>query len=136
MLEDSKRVLEIEFFVHNGGAVGLHAVVGQVFLFSREKVRMRSRLREVPESKDRECDCTTTLHNEEVAPIGKISRLDLEHTESEEPRKRGGNALGGVEQGKAAGEFVAAVESVVIQVPTRAIMRAQRAIWCGTYVVR
>lgn len=46
---------------------------------------MRSRLREIPESEDREGDCATAFHDEEVAPVGQGARVDLEHTECEEP---------------------------------------------------
>lgn len=40
LFKDGKRVLEIELLIDNGGAVGLHAVVGQIFLLLREEMRM------------------------------------------------------------------------------------------------
>ena len=52
VLEYSKRVFEIEFLVDDGGAVGLHAIVGEVFLLLGEKASIRSRLRKVPEGEE------------------------------------------------------------------------------------
>lgn len=49
VLEYSERVFEIELFVNDGGAVGLHAIVGEVFLLLGEEASIRSRLRKVPE---------------------------------------------------------------------------------------
>ena len=50
VLKYSKRVFEIELLVDDGGAIGLHAIVGEVFLSLGEEVSSRSRLRKVPES--------------------------------------------------------------------------------------
>ena len=64
---------------------------------------LRSRLWEIPERKDRESDCATALHDEEVAPVGQGARFDLKHAEREEPSERRGDALRGIEEGEAAG---------------------------------
>ena len=50
LFEDFERISEVELFIHNGRAVGLHAVVGQILLLLREEMRMRSGLWKIPES--------------------------------------------------------------------------------------
>ena len=69
MFEDGERIPEVEFFVDDGGAVSLHAVVGQVFFLLGEEVRLRSGLWEVPEREDGESNRATAFHDEQVAPI-------------------------------------------------------------------
>lgn len=112
LFENGDGVSEVELFVDDGRAVRLHAVVGEVLFLLGEEVRLRRRLREVPESEEREGDGAATLHDKEIAPVCQGAGFDLEHAKSEKTSEGGSDALGGVENGEAAGEFVAAVEAV------------------------
>ena len=120
LFEDEEGVFEVELLVDDGGAVGLHAVVGEVFLLPGEETRVRSGLGEVPEGEEREGDGAAAFHDEEVAPVCQGARFDLEHAECEEPGEGRGDALGRVEDGETAGQFIAAVEPVIHKMPTRA----------------
>ena len=99
MLEYGKRVSKVELLVDDGGAVGLHAIVGEVFLLLGEEASIRSRLRQVPEGEKGEGHRAAAFHDEQITPIGQITRFDLEHAECEEASEGGGDALGGIEDG-------------------------------------
>lgn len=111
MPENGETVLQVEFFVDDRAGIDLHAVVGQGFFGRGEEAGGGGRLRQVGVGEEGEEDGAAAFDDEEVAPVGEGAGVDVEDAEGEQTREGGGDGLGGVEEGEAAGEFAAAVEA-------------------------
>ena len=115
MFEDGEGIPQVKFLIDDGGGVGLDAVVCEVFFGLGEEAGGGGGLGQVPEGEEGEGDGAAAFDDEEVAPVGQVAGFDLEDAEGEEASEGGGDALGGVEEGEAAGEFVTAVEAGVCE---------------------
>lgn len=70
MLENLKGVAEVEFLVHDGGAIDLHAIAGEGFFVLGEEFSLRGGLREAVDGECGAEDCGEAFDEEEVAPVG------------------------------------------------------------------
>ncbi len=109
--EDLETLSQVELLIHHGAGIDLHPVVGQLFLFGREELGRRGRLRQVEECEDGEEDGATAFDDEQVAPLGNGVALDLEDAECQQATEGRSDGLSGVEDGEAAGEFTATIEA-------------------------
>ena len=116
MLQNLDTLPENKRLVHHTARILLHAPKRQLPFLRRQEPGLRRTPRQVPERKRGERHRAQALDQEQVAPICQLpgGAIDLEDAEGEQAREGGGDGLGGVEEGEAAGELAAAIEGRLV----------------------